>query len=793
MVEMCSQADICEQTPMINHFALFIHDFYFPFMFYRHASEMEILQKKMEELQRQYMKEKETLRVELVSTLLSARKMAQEQQETVQNQGLESELGLNPQLVQLQQQKQLIQQQIDEHIRQQQRVQQQQISFSQMQSGSERDLQQQRLMQQQLQQQMSVFSPPPTTPKYVPNSLSSSSPFQPVQPVPNRYAYVSAGGSQQSAPTFVSVNGQTVQVVGLPAHHSQLPTPQQLLPPQLQVAPVPPQQIFTASQLQPQLPEHQLLARPQSFAPAMRISPRSDPDHQEQDQDAANRIAASDHAQKRDSFSDSGQDSGHNTPTRGRTITEGLLRFVQDSSVARPQLRQASLEISNLPLQPSAAPLRPNPLPILESQLPLQTPGLQQQLQNLQLTQQKQATPPAGLPAGFVLQSQASNMYPHQQLQQIHPQPTPGYKVMTSAVNRIETQPSKGGRDSVPLLQHVPGAVAGNVPSVPAVPGSGRESVPLVMPQPVNSLPMAAVVAAGRESVPLQLTHGRDSVQSIQLGTIPAGRDSVQSIPMVIPHGRDNGPTAALAQLHHPGGRDSVQSGHSVPGLQAAHVPVIQAAAQPQQPSYPSVMPQSYIPGASYPTVSLNMATLPPQPHYATIPGQVKIGSSPPVIGAQPGYINIGGQLQYGQYPNQLPSQLHQLNQLQLQPGAGLPGQHAQVPGVYGSLHSGEVSTIKQPIMSTVSQPSQYLTHPHNIPVQTVPVMLQYQPLAGLAQAGYQQVPAAAVLPQSLTSSYHESSAGSINTAAQDDQVLSSSHFHLFLRLEIDLAHSLAI
>merc|ERR1719342_1507336 len=280
---------------------------------------------------------------------------------------------------------------------------------------------------------------------------------------------------------------------------------------------------------------------------------------------------------------------------------------------------------------------------------------------------------------------------------------------------------------------------------------------------------MAAVEAAGRESVPLQLTHGRDSVQSI---------------PMVIPHGRDNGPTAALAQLHHPGGRDSVQSGHSVPGLQAAHVPVIQAAAQPQQPSYPSVMPQSYIPGASYPTVSLNMATLPPQPHYDTIPGQVKIGSSPPVIGAQPGYINIGGQLQYGQYPNQLPSQLHQLNQLQLQPGAGLPGQHAQVQGVYGSLHSGEVSTIKQPIMLTVSQPSQYLTHPHNIPVQTVPVMLQYQPLAGLAQAGYQQVPAAAVLPQSLTSSYHESSAGSINTAAQDDQVLPSSHFHRFLRLE---------
>ena len=41
---------------------------------------MDILQKRMEELQRQYMKEKENLRVELVSTLLSARKMAQEQE-----------------------------------------------------------------------------------------------------------------------------------------------------------------------------------------------------------------------------------------------------------------------------------------------------------------------------------------------------------------------------------------------------------------------------------------------------------------------------------------------------------------------------------------------------------------------------------------------------------------------------------------------------------------------------------------------------------------------------------------
>merc|ERR1711952_350762 len=99
----------------------------------RHASEMDILQKRMEELQRQYMKEKENLRVELVSTLLSARKMAQEQ-ETVHSHrdSLEPDLGLNPQLVQLQQQ---IQQQIDEQLRQQARVQQQQLNFSQLQAG----------------------------------------------------------------------------------------------------------------------------------------------------------------------------------------------------------------------------------------------------------------------------------------------------------------------------------------------------------------------------------------------------------------------------------------------------------------------------------------------------------------------------------------------------------------------------------------------------------------------------------------------------------------------------------
>lgn len=155
---------------------------------------MDILQKRMEELQRQYMKEKETLRVELVSSLLSARKMAQEQEREQQQRDGRESVGLNPQLVQLQQQKQLIQQQIDEHVRQQQRVQQQQINFSHLQSaGGERDLQQQRLLQQQLQQQLSsVFSPSPGPGSVTSQRLSlapslqtaSSSPFQ---PVPSRY------------------------------------------------------------------------------------------------------------------------------------------------------------------------------------------------------------------------------------------------------------------------------------------------------------------------------------------------------------------------------------------------------------------------------------------------------------------------------------------------------------------------------------------------------------------------------------------------------------------------------
>jgi len=62
---------------------------------------------------------------------------------------------------------------------------------------------------------------------------------------------------------------------------------------------------------------------------------------------------------KRDSFSDSGAEgSGTNTPTRGRTMTEGLLRFVQDGSVVRPlaeaQKRQSTVEQPAHPGPPAA-------------------------------------------------------------------------------------------------------------------------------------------------------------------------------------------------------------------------------------------------------------------------------------------------------------------------------------------------------------------------------------------------------------------------------------------------------
>ena len=112
---------------------------------FRHSSEMDMLQRKMEELQRHYMQEKETLRVDLVQTLFNTRKLQQQEVPCSYpaqslGQGEVGHLdgdGVSPAILQLQQQQQRIQQQIQAQLRQEQLGQQ---------SG-----------------QAAVFSPPPTS------------------------------------------------------------------------------------------------------------------------------------------------------------------------------------------------------------------------------------------------------------------------------------------------------------------------------------------------------------------------------------------------------------------------------------------------------------------------------------------------------------------------------------------------------------------------------------------------------------------------------------------------------
>ena len=173
-------------------------------------------------------------------------------------------------------------------------------------------------------------------------------------------------------------------------------------------------------------------------------------------------------AQKRDSFSDSGQDSGHNTPTRGRTINEGLLRLVQDSSVVRPPHRQASVDMANLSL------MRPNltqPASIIEAAQYMaaqaQTPGhLPPQLQTIHLGQHQANN------TGYVLQNQTALL--QQQLQQLQQQQAPAQYTITSLPNVVDNKlpPAQvPGRESVPLLTN-------------QLSSGGRESVPLV----INSL-----------------------------------------------------------------------------------------------------------------------------------------------------------------------------------------------------------------------------------------------------------------------------------------------------------------
>jgi len=649
----------------------------------RHAAEMEILQRRMEELQRHYMKEKENLRVDLVSTLLNARKVVHQQQQQDINSAQQpnvpvpEEASASPQLLQLQQQKELIQQQINEHMRQQHQVQQQQQNFQQS------STQQQPTMQQPISGGM--FSPPPGHQSR--SSHPTSSPGQQVlQPVPARYAYVSTGGQ----PQLITINGQQLQVVGGL-------TGQQILA--VQGSSAVPQQFYSLTQDQVQ---QLAIPRPQSFAPT-RFSPRTI----EQEPRDQNTVVDDEHHRaierldaasvmsepsrpvvieqhKRDSFSDSGAEgSGHNTPTRGRTITEGLLRYVQDSSVARPQQRYSNVDN------------------------PVGHPGLQ----NAGIHAQMHSTQRSGNNLGFQtphpgLQSQGVST-----LHQIPP-------------NYIIHNSGSGAPSMVSLPSQIGSAT--NVAGQAGATLHQVQSIGVVQQQPVNQR------QGGRESVPV--SQGRESVPlAIEAATI-AGRDSVP---------------LGLTPLNIP---------PSEP--QARHVPVIQAVPDVQQSSYSSVIQQNYLPGTNFsnPSVGGPNYSAYPFPHNVAaypIPGYqpTKIGSAPPYSGPAPGFSNnipVGGFV-YNQLAGSNPLQTYPPGPmcstsatggfypppLENSTNSGF-GNHTRLPGYPvaspppSSFHpvttqnsTGEVTTIRQPIMSSNAQPSHvpsgYTSMSGMIPVMMVP------------------------------------------------------------------------
>jgi hypothetical protein len=194
---------------------------------------MDMLQRKMEELQRQYMQEKETLRVDLVQTLFNARKLQQQE--------AEAEAGVSPAMLQLRQQQEHIQQQINAQLRQEQL---QQPAVPPGPSGPTG----------------TVFSPPPSGQLLQPVPARCQYSSLPLHPSA-RYAYLPA----QHQPQLVTLgNGQTVQLVSGPLGAQQLVS----LPGQ-QFYSV--QQVGAAALAQPP-PQEQLL--PPAFAPPPRVSPR---------------------------------------------------------------------------------------------------------------------------------------------------------------------------------------------------------------------------------------------------------------------------------------------------------------------------------------------------------------------------------------------------------------------------------------------------------------------------------------------------------------------------------------
>ncbi len=110
-------------------------------------------------------------------------------------------------------------------------------------------------------------------------------------------------------------------------------------------------------------PQPPQLQPPQQLQPSQQLQPPQQP-QQLQQQQASKFVQAQPPVDKRDSLSDSGAEgSGTNTPTRGRTITEGLLRFVQDSSLAKPLPERKIRQVKSCSIRVMASVGDPDPDP----------------------------------------------------------------------------------------------------------------------------------------------------------------------------------------------------------------------------------------------------------------------------------------------------------------------------------------------------------------------------------------------------------------------------------------------
>ena len=193
---------------------------------FRHMNEMTNLQRRMEDMKMQYVQDKETYRIQLVSSLLAAKK-SQEQERLQQQQDVYN-YEQNENLRKLQEQKDLLQKQIDQELQQQkQRQHQQQQQHHQQQQHQQQQQYQQHQHQQQLQQQLqqlqqqggrvnmgSEHNPMMFSPTSMSLQNQQNHNQQVLQPVP-RIAYVSPGSNQYAniQPQYVSVGGGRVIAV----------------------------------------------------------------------------------------------------------------------------------------------------------------------------------------------------------------------------------------------------------------------------------------------------------------------------------------------------------------------------------------------------------------------------------------------------------------------------------------------------------------------------------------------------------------------------------------------------